>query len=115
MNKDFSNNILHFMKTELINKEIIARIDGAGVFHGTLDYLDAEIIRMKNVRRIYSWMGALSVTDMAVNGIRTGKVTVPVTTVEFMSRRIIELNKCSDKATESIKSIESWKDESSHL
>lgn len=97
------------METKLINKKIIARIERAGVFHGTLDYLDTEIIRMKNVRRIYSWFGALSVTDMAVNGIRTGKITEPVSMVEFMSNNIIELNECSDKATRSIESIESWK------
>ena len=111
MNKDFSNIILHFMKTELINKEIIARIERAGVFHGTLDYLDAEIIRMKDVRRIYSWEGALSVTDMAVNGISRGKITPPVSVVEFMSNNIIELNKCSEKATRSIESIQTWKRE----
>ena len=111
MNKDFSNKILHFMKTELINKEIIARIERAGVFHGTLDYLDAEIIRMKDVRRIYSWEGALSVTDMAVNGISRGKITPPVSVVEFMSNNIIELNKCSEKATRSIELIQTWKRE----
>ena len=111
MNKDFSNKILHFMKTELINKEIIARIERAGVFHGTMDYLDAEIIRMKDVRRIYSWEGALSVTDMAVNGISRGKITPPVSVVEFMSNNIIELNKCSEKATRSIESIQTWKRE----
>lgn len=99
------------MKTELINKEIIARIERAGVFHGTLDYLDTEIIRMKNVRRIYSWEGALSVTDMAVNGISRGKITPPVSVVEFMSNNIIELNKCSEKATRSIESIQTWKRE----
>ncbi len=99
------------MKTELINKEIIARIERAGVFYGTLDYLDTEIIRMKDVRRIYSWEGALSVTDMAVNGISRGRITAPVSMVEFMSNNIIELNKCSDKATRSILSIETWKRE----
>lgn len=97
------------MNTELLNKKIIARIDKAGVFHGTLDYIDSDILRLKDARRIYFWNGALSVTDMAVKGISGGKVTIPVTTVEFMSENIVELNECSDEATKSIEAIKPWK------
>ena len=97
------------MNTSLLNKKIIARIERAGVFHGTLDYIDGEIIRMKDVRRIYFWNGALSVTDIAAVGITGGKVTVPVSTVEFMSDKIVELNECSDEATKSIEAIKPWK------
>ena len=97
------------MNTELIGKKIIARIDRAGVFHGTLDYIDNEIIRIKDARRIYYWNGALSVTDIAAKGITGGKVTIPVTTVEFMSGKIIELNECSEEASKSIEAIKPWK------
>ena len=97
------------MNSALLNKNIIARIDKAGVFHGRLDYIDEQIIRLKDVRRIYQWNGALSVTDMAVNGITGGKVTIPVSTVEFISNNIIELNECSDEATEAIIAITPWK------
>ena len=97
------------MNTSLLNKKIIARIDRAGVFHGTLDYIDNEIIRLKDARRIYYWNGALSVTDIAAKGITGGKVTIPVSTVEFMSGKIVELNECSDEATKSIESIKPWK------
>ena len=97
------------MNTSLLNKKIIARIDRAGVFHGTLDYIDNEIIRLKDVRRIYYWNGALSVTDIAAKGITGGKVTVPVSTVEFMSDKIVELNECSDESTKSIEAIKPWK------
>jgi len=97
------------MNTELIGKKIIARIERAGVFHGTLDYIDNEIIRLKDARRIYYWNGALSVTDIAANGITGGKVTIPVTTVEFMSGKIIELNECSEEASKSIEAIKPWK------
>ena len=97
------------MNSELIGKKIIARIDRAGVFHGTLDYIDNEIVRLKDARRIYYWNGALSVTDIAAKGITGGKVTIPVTTVEFMSGKIVELNECSDEATKSIEAIKPWK------
>ena len=46
---------------------------------------------------------------MAVNGITGGKVTIPVSTVEFLTSNIIELNECSDKATAAIVSVTPWK------
>ena len=97
------------MNTELLNKKVIARIDRAGVFHGTLDYIDGEILRLKGARRIYYWEGALSVTDMASVGLTGGKISAPVSTVEFMSEKIVELNECSDKASKSIETIKVWK------
>lgn len=97
------------MKTNLLNKQIIARIERAGVFHGTLDYIDSDIIRLKDARRLYYWEGALSVTDMAAKGIKGGKVTVPISTVEFLTDQIVELNECSVDATKSIESIKPWK------
>lgn len=97
------------MNTLLLNKRVIARIDRAGVFHGTLDYIDNEIIRLKDTRRIYYWNGALSVTDMAAKGLTGGKISIPVTTVEFMSDKIVEINECSDEATKSIEAIKPWK------
>ena len=97
------------MNSELIGKKIIARIERAGVFHGTLDHIDNDIMRLKDARRIYYWNGALSVTDMAAKGITGGKVTIPVTTVEFMSDKIVELNECSTDASKSIETIKPWK------
>lgn len=97
------------MNTSLLNKRIIARIDRAGVFYGTLDYIDSEIIRLKDTRRIYFWNGAMSVTDMAAKGITGGKVTIPVTSVEFMTDKVVELNECSNEAVKSIEAIEAWR------
>ena len=97
------------MNTELLGKKIIARIERAGVFHGTLDHIDNDIMRLKDARRIYYWNGALSVTDIAAKGITGGKVTIPVTTVEFMSDKIVELNECSEDASKSIETIKPWK------
>lgn len=37
------------VNSALIGKAIIARIDKAGVFHGILDYKDADITRMTDV------------------------------------------------------------------
>ena len=97
------------MNTELLNKKVIARIERAGVFHGTLDYIDNEIMRLKDARRIYYWEGALSVTDMASRGLTGGKVSVPVSKVEFLTSKVTELNECSSDASRSIEAIRVWK------
>lgn len=97
------------MNTELLNKKVIARISRAGVFHGTLDHIDNDIIRLKDSRRIYRWEGALSVTDMAANGLTGGRISAPVSKVEFITDAVIELNECSDEASRSIEAIKVWK------
>lgn len=95
--------------SNLIGKKVIARIDRAGVFHGILTAKDAETTTMSDVRRIYYWRGALSVTDMSVTGVAEGsKVTVPAKCVEFETAKVIELIECSAEASKSIESIKSW-------
>lgn len=96
-------------KSKLINKTVIARIERAGVFMGVLDHIDGDIVRLKDVRRIYYWEGALSVTDMAVNGITSGKVTVAVGVAEFNRSELVELNECTEEAVEKIKAITPWR------
>lgn len=96
--------------TSLIGKKIIARIERAGVFHGTLAAKDAEITTMTDVRRIYYWEGALSVTDMSVTGVNaSSKITLPAKRVVFQTARVIELVECTDEANKSIESIKPWK------
>ena len=96
--------------TNLIGKKIIARIDRAGVFHGTLAAKDAETTTMTDVRRIYYWQGPLSVTDLSVTGVKAGsKVTLPASEVEFETQKVIELIACSEEASKSIESIKPWK------
>lgn len=95
-------------KSALINETVIARIDRAGVFMGTLAHIDSDIVRLTTVRRIYYWQGALSVTDMASNGIKGGKVTKPCDVVEFNRSALTEINKCSDKAAKCITAIKPW-------
>lgn len=95
-------------KSSLINRTVIARINYAGVFMGILAYIDNDIVRLKNVRRIYEWQGALSVTDMAAKGLTGGKITVPCSEVEFNRANLVELNKCSIKAAHKITQIKPW-------
>lgn len=96
--------------TNLIGKKIIARIDRAGVFHGTLAAKDAETTTMTDVRRIYYWKGPISVTDMSVTGVKAGsKITLPAKRVEFETGKVVELIECTNEASRAIESIEPWR------
>ena len=96
-------------KSSLIGKQIIARVNNAGVFFGTLESVNADFTKMTEVRRIYYWEGALSVTHIAVDGITGGKVTVAAASVEFLTSNIIELVECAEKAIKNLQSIKPWK------
>lgn len=96
-------------KSKLINETVIARINYAGVFMGKLEYIDDDIVRLTDVRRIYRWRGALSVTDMAQNGLAGGNITEPCDVVEFNRQNLVEINKCSKVAVNTIKQIKPWK------
>ena len=97
------------MESKFIGKRIIARIDRAGVFFGTLEAKDNEITRMIDVRRIYYWEGALSVTDMSANGNTNEKISGVAKSVEFETDKVLELNECTDKASEKIEGMNLWK------
>lgn len=94
--------------SNLINETVIARVNYAGVFMGILAHIDTDIVRLKDVRRIYEWRGALSVTDMAAKGLTGGKITSPCSEVEFNRSNLIELNKCSEEAAQKITQITPW-------
>lgn len=50
-------------KSTLINETVIARIERACVFMGILAHIDSDIVRLTNVRRIYSWQGAKNLAN----------------------------------------------------
>ena len=63
------------MKDRLIGKQVIVRSNMAGVFYG--ECMEAEFnnthsphVLLKNARRIWSWDGAYSLTDIAVGGVQ---------------------------------------------
>lgn len=94
------------------NKEVyyIVRCDRAGVFAGHIKSRDGCEVVLTNVRRLWYWDGAASLSQMAVNGVtkpRNCKFTVTVP--EIIVLDAIEILACSDKAEKSIREVEEWK------
>lgn len=88
----------------------IIRSDRAGVFAGVLKERSGSEVIMTDVRRIWYWQGAASLSQLAVDGVsdpRRSKFSIPVPEMTVLG--IIEVIPCSEKAEASIKGVPLWK------
>lgn len=90
-------------------KKVIVRGDRSGVFFGTLAAKDGREVKLEKCRRLWYWDGAASISQLAVDGTTNPdgcKFTVTVDEIEILDA--IEIIPCTDKAIESIESVEVW-------
>lgn len=88
----------------------IIRADRAGVFFGKINQRKGGEAVLTDVRRIWYWEGAASLSQLAVDGTCAPwgcKFTVVVP--EMIVRGIIEIIPCTAKAVESIMAVPEWK------
>jgi len=106
------------MKLEQINiknkKErkimYIIRTEKAGVFFGEIKERNGSEATLTNVRRLWYWDGAASLSQLAVDGTckpNNCKFTIKVD--EMVVLGIIEIIPCSEKATASIQGVKEWR------
>ena len=91
-------------------KKVIIRSKGAGVFFGELVERSGQEVRMRNVRRIWYWDGAASLSQLAVEGTKKPqncKFTLVVPEMEIME--VIEVIPCTKEAIASIEGVPVWK------
>lgn len=89
----------------------IVRTNRAGVFFGNIaEYnFDTRTIHMVDVRRLWYWDGACSLSELATLGMtapRNCKFTVSVPAMIICE--VIEIIPCSDTAAKQIEGIEAW-------
>lgn len=92
------------------NKKVIVRADRAGVFYGEIKERNGSEVVMTNVRRLWYWDGAASLSQLAVNGTtaaRNCKFTVYVPEMTILG--VIEIIPCTEKAIASIEGVSEWK------
>ena len=93
-----------------MEKYYIVRADRAGVFAGNIKERNGSEVTMTNVRRIWYWDGAASLSQMAIEGVKKPEnckftVTVP----EMIILGVIEIIPCTDEAEKNIKGVPEWK------
>ena len=92
------------------NQYYIVRGQNSGVFAGNIKERKGQEVTMTNVRRLWYWDGAASISQLAKEGTANPencKFTVPVD--EILVLDAIEIDKCSKKAEKSIKEVIEWK------
>lgn len=91
-------------------QKYIVRADRAGVFFGEIESRTGSEVTMRNVRRIWRWEGANSLSQLAVDGTRAGNRCNFSVEVESMTiLGVIEIIPCTAKATKSISEVPEWR------
>ena len=93
-----------------MTQKYIVRADRAGVFFGEIESRTGSEVTMRNVRRIWRWEGANSISQLAVDGTKAGnrcKFSVEVESMTILG--VIEIIPCTAKATQSISEVPEWR------
>ena len=94
----------------MIGKECIIRTCNAGVHFGKVKESNGKIVVLENAIRIWYWVGAASLSQLAMEGVKQPKeckFAMPVDTIELTEA--IEKIPCTPLAIENIRSVPSWK------
>lgn len=95
---------------EIINKYCVIRGDKSGVFAGIVVKVEGQQVELKNVRRIWRWDGACSISELAVNGTkRPDNCKFTVVVKKLILTDVIEIIPTTKEAEKSIKGVEEWK------
>lgn len=88
----------------------IIRAKAAGVFFGKIKGRAGDEVELEDVRRIWYWDGAASISQLAVEGTKkpgSCKFTVRVPQMTVLG--VIELIPCTKEAAENLQAVPEWK------
>lgn len=94
------------MYEDYLNKKVIVRSFDAGVYFGTLVDVDGETTKLENVRNIWTWEGASCLSQIANDGIKSGKVSPIVSSM--IINKVCQIIPLSDKAILNLEAQEVW-------
>jgi len=90
-------------------KYVIIRTYSAGVFAGYLESRSGKEVVLRQVRRLWCWYGAASLSQLAVDGTSLPKkCKFPCEVAEITLTEAIEVIACTEKAMKSIKDVPIW-------
>lgn len=91
-----------------VNKKVIVRANGAGVFFGTLKEKEGTEVLLADVRRIYQWRGASDCIELAQAGCSSDS-RITRAAKEIIIENVLEIHPATDEAIRTIESIKVWK------
>lgn len=91
-------------------KYVIVRTYSAGVFAGTLVSRNGQEVVLHNARRLWYWVGAASLSQLAQEGTsQRTSCKFPVEVDEVTLTQAIEILSVTEAARQSIASVPIWK------
>lgn len=88
----------------------IVRGDRSGVFAGNIKERNRKEVLMENVRRLWYWEGACSLSQLAQEGTKKPEnCKFSVTVDEILILDAVEIDVCTIQAEKSIKGVSEWK------
>ena len=88
---------------------VIVRSDRAGVFAGYLASRDGQEVELRNVRRLWYWDGAASLSQLAVDGVsKPNNCKFSVVVPAQIVLTVIEIIPASEKARGSVQGVPEW-------
>lgn len=88
----------------------IVRADRAGVFFGHIKERVGSEVTMTDVRRLWYWSGACSLSQLAVDGVKNpGECKFTVIVPEMTILGVIEIIPANEAAVKSIEAVKPWK------
>lgn len=94
---------------ETVGDYVIVRTYSAGVFAGTLKSRNGREVVLTDARRIWYWMGAASLSELAVRGTsRPRECKFPVAVPSVTLTEAIEIIATTPKARASIEGVPEW-------
>lgn len=99
----------------MLQKFVIVRSNEAGIFYGLLSELKENketgyySVMLNNARRIWSWQGAATISELAVRGTSTPEeCLVPAAVESIMIARVLEIIPLTQQAKDNLYSIPEW-------
>ncbi len=92
-----------------MSKKFIVRTFSAGVFFGEIESRDGKEVIMTNARRLWSWEGAASLSQLCMEGTSKPKeCKFPCAVSKVILTEAIEILECTEVAEKSIDSVPVW-------
>ena len=104
--------VLKIKEKNMIGKYVLVRGDRSGIFTGTLEKQegnDGRQITLRNVRRLWYWDGAASISHIAKYGVnKPENCKFPVENEIIKILDTIEIIECTEESKKSIEKVPVW-------
>lgn len=95
----------------MIGKKVLIRSYASGVHFGTLESEtftpSGKVVTLSDSRRIHYWEGAASLSQVAIDGIKSGRVAMTLPTIEVVN--VIETIPLLPDAISNLEKQDVWK------